>query len=180
MELEIVENANPIATKSENNNTSEKNNEAKEDLFMNLLMGKDVIGKVETSRGEFKVKFPKAKDKMNISKLMSIHRGGLPVSSFDVASEDRNLMCSTLDIVVVSGPTWLDEVKAKNKNFSFEEVPDDEFLLELFQKAHVFFEKVQSKFSKKEKSKVRELPSTESVDENVDDGLFAGVSGGTD
>ncbi len=181
MDINVVEKTEALVDGQETS-TEEKtlNKSEKEDLFIKLLTGQEATGKVETSRGTFTVKFPKAKDKIAISRLMSMHRGGLPVSSFDFEAEERNLICSTLNVLVVDSPDWLKEVKKKNKSFSFEEVPDEKFLVELYQKACEFRDEVQQSFEAKEKSTDRGLPASQSVGSNVEHGAFDGTSGSTD
>lgn len=156
----------------ETQNLSEKE---KEDIFTQLLLGQDATGEVETSRGRFTVKFPKEKDRLAIGRLMCINRGGLPISSFDIETENRNLICSTLNILVVKAPKWFEDAKKKIKNFSFEEVPDEEFLLELYQKACSFRDEVQESFRKERKSGLDGVPTKKDVVNNVAGGIFNGV-----
>ncbi|MGP1414476.1 MAG: hypothetical protein ACTTJ6_00895 [Treponema sp.] len=143
----------------------------KEDIFTQLLLGQDATGEVETSRGTFTVKFPKEKDRLAIGRLMCINRGGLPVNSFDIETENRNLICSTLNILVVKTPDWFEDAKKKVKNFSFEEVPDEEFLLELYQKACSFRDKVQESFREKGKANVNGISTAENMVNDVADNV---------
>ncbi len=152
----------------------------RDDLFTKLLTGQDATGEVETSRGTFTVKFPKEKDLLHIGRLMSINRGGLPVASFDMATENRNLICSTLNVVVTGCPEWFEKAKQEHPNFSFEEVPDDEFLLELYQKAQNFREQVQQSLTPKKGARPVNMASAESVDDPVGTGIFTGAKGSTD
>lgn len=175
MNINVVDNAVPaIAVSEEKLSQNER-----EDLFMQLLLGQEATGEVETSRGKFTVKFPKEKDLLKIGRLMSLNRGGLPVASFDTASENRNLICSTLNVVVTAGPEWLDTCKKKNPNFNFEEVPDDEFLVELYQKAGEFRSEVQKRIRETGGGKPHKISAGESMDASVGTGLFDGVTGST-
>ena len=167
MAVKIVEKTKSIISKKESGSET-LSNEEKDDVFTQLLMGQDAISEVETSRGKFTVKFPKEKDMLAIGRLMCINRGGLPAASFDTETENRNLICSTLDIVVTGAPQWFEEAKKKIKNFSFEEVPDEEFLLELYQKACSFRSEVQKSLSEKKESESTGIPTNESMVNNVD------------
>ncbi|MGP1440213.1 MAG: hypothetical protein ACTTJ3_05680 [Treponema sp.] len=153
---------------TDNQNLSEKE---REDIFTQLLLGQDATGEVETSRGTFTVKFPKEKDRLAIGRLMCVNRGGLPVNSFDIETENRNLICSTLNILVVKIPNWFEDAKKKVKNFSFEEVPDEEFLLELYQKACSFRDKVQESFREKGKANVNGISTAENMVNDVADNV---------
>ena len=155
----------------DNQNLSEKE---REDIFTQLLLGQDATGEVETSRGTFTVKFPKEKDRLAIGRLMCVNRGGLPVNSFDIETENRNLICSTLNILVVKTPDWFEDAKKKVKNFSFEEVPDEEFLLELYQKACSFRDKVQESFRERRKTNIDGVSTKENMVNNVANNDFNG------
>ena len=65
MEYKIVDGEN-VEKKVEKLTSDER-----EDLFTCLVMGKDVTSTVETSRGEFVVKFPKQKDVVSIGRVMA-------------------------------------------------------------------------------------------------------------
>ena len=169
--VKLVDKVDPMIESKDETLTMEE----KEDVFTQLLLGKDATGEVETSRGTFTVKFPKEKDRLAIGRLMCVNRGGLPVNSFDIETENRNVICSTLNILVVKTPDWFEDAKKKVKNFSFEEVPDEEFLLELYQKACSFREKVQESFREKGKSNVNGIFTAENMVNDVADGVFGGT-----
>ena len=170
--IKIVDEGKSLVTKdkAELKDNSLTENE-REDIFIKLLMGKDATGEVETSRGVFTVKFPKEKDRIAIGRLMSINRAGLPTNSFDVETENRNLICSTLNILVVGAPKWFETARNKVKNFGFEEVPDEEFLLELYQKACSFRDKVQESFREKGKANVNGISTAENMVNDVADNV---------
>ena len=152
----------------------------KEDLFISLLMGKDATGTVETKYGSFTVKYPKEKDKIAIGRLMSINRGGLPAASFDIETENRNLICSTLNVVVTHVPPAWEKIKKEKPNWSFEEVPDDAFLMELYRKAGEFRDEVQRRISAKKEPKTCAIPPAESVSPSVETGTFDGLGGSSE
>ena len=50
-------------------NEKELSDDQKKDLFGNIIRGKDVTEKIETSRGVFEVKFPRMRDLEIIERL---------------------------------------------------------------------------------------------------------------
>ena len=93
--------------------------EKQEDIFYSLLNGKTVKETIETSRGKFVVKYPKQKDLMYIDRRIAAMRGGLPASSFDDMANFAMQKVAYLDVVVESGEPWFNNVKEKNKSFSW-------------------------------------------------------------
>ena len=154
--------------------------EKRDDLFTSLIMGKDVIETVDTSRGKFEIKYPKTADLVTIGKIAAIRRGHKPIEGFDAETEMVNIMASTLDVVVVSGPDWFENAKNTNKNFSFLEVPSRVFLAELYGKAYSFREKVELRFNPSEGSTDEPVPSEKSNDAPVDSDTFGGLSSESD
>lgn len=152
----------------------------KEDLFISLLMGKDATGTVETKYGSFTVKYPKEKDKIAIGRLMSINRGGLPAASFDIETENRNLICSTLNVVVTQVPPKWEKIKKEKPNWSFEEAPDDAFLMELYRKAGAFRDEVQRNISEGKGATARSVSTGESIPTAVETGAFDGLDGSSE
>lgn len=173
MSVKIVKGTKSLISKKETS-TEVLSTEERDDVFTQLLMGNDATSEVETSRGTFTIKFPKQKDSLAIGRLMCINRGGLPASSFDVETENRNLICSTLNILVIGAPSWFENAKTKVKSFSFEEVPDEEFLLELYQKACSFRDEVQASFKEKKGAESTGIPAGEGVVNNVDANILNG------
>jgi len=150
--------------------------EQKDDFFTKLVMGKDVTETVETSRGKFKVKYPRAADILRIGKIAAHRRNYKPIEGFDAETEMINMMASTLDVVVVSGPKWFEEAKKINQNFSFLEVPSREFLAELYGKAYSFRDKVEQRLDKAEEPADQRVSSEKGDDGDVDGGAFGGLS----
>jgi hypothetical protein len=150
--------------------------EQRDDIFTKLIKGQDVIETVETSRGEFVIKYPKAADLLTIGKIAAIRRDYKPIEGFDPESEMINMMASTLDVVVVSGPKWFDEVRKTKKSFSFLEVPSRVFLAELYGKAYSFREKVEQRLNQTEGSGDQRIPSETGDDDPVDGGAFGDLS----
>lgn len=150
--------------------------EQRDDLFTKLIKGQDVTETVETSRGEFVVKYPKAADLLTIGKIAAIRRNYKPIEGFDAESEMINMMASTLDVVAVSGPKWFEEARKAKESFSFLEVPSRVFLAELYGKAYSFREKVEQRLNQAEESADQRIPAKEGDDGPVDGGAFGGLS----
>jgi hypothetical protein len=150
--------------------------EKKDDLFTDMIMGKDATDEVDTSRGKFKIKYPKAADIVRIGNLKAFRRDYKPVESFDPETEMINAIASTLDVVVVSGPQWYEEAKKINQKFSFLEVPSREFLAELYNKAYSFRSEVEQRFIVGERPADKRVPPTKGNDDAMDGGAFGSLT----
>jgi len=150
--------------------------EQQDDFFTRMVMGKDVTEEIDTSRGRFKIKFPKVADHLMIGKAAAFRRNYRPVEAFDLEFESLVMMTSMLDVVVISGPKWFEDAKKTNKDFSFEEVSSREFIAELYGKARSFRLKVESIINKTEGSDDKPVLAEESDDDSVDSGAFGGLS----
>jgi hypothetical protein len=150
--------------------------EQKDDLFTSLTNGKDVTEEIETSRGKFTVKFPKVSDFLLIGKVAASRRENKPPSAFDMETEMINMMASTLDVVVVSGPKWFEDAKTRNKNFSFLDVPGRAFLTEFYGKAYMFREKVEQRLNPAKESGDKPTPAKTGDNAAVDGGAFGNPS----
>jgi len=151
--------------------------EQKDDLFTKLILGKDVTETVETSKGKFVIKYPKTADLLAIGKIAAYRRNYRPPECFDAETEMINIMTSTLDLVVVSGPKWFEDAKTVNKNFSFLEVPSRAFLSELYGKAYSFREEVELRLDPPQRSDNKPISAENGNDDAVDGGAFEGLSG---
>jgi hypothetical protein len=150
--------------------------EQRDDLFTQMIMGKDVTEEVETSKGRFVIKYPKNADHLTIGKISAARRNYKPIESFNVETEMINIMASTLDVMVVSGPKWFMDAKKLNSNFSFLEVPSRAFLSELYVKAHSFRDEVEQRLDKGEEPSSKRVPSAKSADDPVDGGAFGNLT----
>ena len=147
-----------------------------EDIFFSLLNGKTVKETIETSRGKFVVKFPKQKDLMYIDRRIAAMRGGLPAHSFDDMANFAMQKVAYLDVVIESGEPWFNKIKEKNNSFSWGDMPDTDFIDEVYVKAWSFRLKVQGNFKGDEGKADRRTPVKEDIQETVGDGLFSGVA----
>ena len=146
------------------------------DIFFALISGKTVTEELETSRGAFVVKFPKQKDLLYIDRRVAAMRAGIPASAFDASANFAMQKTAFLDAVVESGPAWFNRLKRKSPSFTWEEVPDTDFIDEVYVKAWEFREKIQAMFRQdKEEGDTRASDGAE-LSPAVDDGLFSGVA----
>lgn len=146
-----------------------------EDIFYSLLNGKTVKETIETSRGKFVVKFPKQKDLLAVDRRVAYMRGGIPAMNFDEAANFALQKIAYLDVVVESGEAWFNNLK-KNKNFTWGDMPDVNFIDEVYVKAWSFRNQVQTLFTENEANTNRAAAEQADVSETVGDGLFSDVA----
>ena len=146
-----------------------------EDIFYSLLNGKTVKETIETSRGKFVVKFPKQKDLLAVDRRVAYMRGGIPALNFDEAANFALQKIAYLDVVIESGEAWFNNLK-KNKNFTWGDMPDVNFIDEVYVKAWSFRNKVQALFTENEANTNRTAAEQADVSETVGDGLFSDVA----
>lgn len=146
-----------------------------EDIFYSLLNGKTVKETIETSRGKFVVKFPKQKDLLAVDRRVAYMRGGIPAMNFDEAANFALQQVAYLDVVVESGEAWFNNLK-KNKNFTWGDMPDVNFIDEVYVKAWSFRNQVQTLFTENEANTNRAAAEQADVSETVGDGLFSDVA----
>lgn len=151
--------------------------EEQDDLFMQLVRGKDVTEKVETSRGEFIVKYPKQKDMISIGRLTAYKHRNLNVNCFDEDTEAMIKITSYLEVCVVDGPAWYKNARNEKSDWSWEDIPDSEFITDLFVKAQTFRQKVASTFTKNAESKTDRVSTDTSDTDTLDNGLFSDIAG---
>jgi hypothetical protein len=148
------------------------------DVMAVLLSGKAIQKPVQTSRGRFTILYPTGRDRSRIDRCKAIRRGGIPADAFDEYAEYNNNVWSTLDIVVVDGPDWYKQAKEKNPRWTWEEAPDEELIVELFDKARAFRAEVAERIRGSRMGKAAgesELPAAQAP---VDDGAFSDIAYG--
>ena len=148
----------------------------RDNLFTRLVMGMDVTEEINTSQGVFVVKYPRVGDNLSIGRIAAVRRNFKPADGFDTETEMINVMASTLDVIVVSGPKWFTDAKKNNPNFTFLEVPSRVFLAELYGKAYSFREEVEQRFNEAEKPADQRVPPKEGNDDPVDSGAFGEIT----
>lgn len=150
--------------------------EKQNDIFYTLLSGKTVTEKIKTSRGEFIVKFPKQKDIIAIDRRIAYMRGGIAAESFDVIANFNLQKVATLDVCIESGPKWFDNLKSNNDSFSWGDMPDVNFVDEVYAKAYEFRLNVQKKLRANEKKTADRLSDGKNVPADVGNDLFSGIA----
>ena len=148
----------------------------KENLFDSIVRGKDVIEKIETSRGTFEIKFPRAKDLETIGRLTAYRLNGISEKCFDDATYSLIQQIATLDVVVRSGPAWYENAKKENSNFSWGDVPSQKFIGEVYAKAFEFRFKVQTMLDEDTERRDTELVAAKGNENNSGPGVFSGIS----
>ena len=165
MELEKIENKNP-----------ELNETKRIDMFNSIVLGKDVTETIKTSRGDFKIKFPRARDIQQIGRLQALRLNGISIECFD-----KNVLAliqeiATLDVVVLEGPTWYENAKKENMNFSWLDIPSQAFIQEVYAKAYEFRLKVQKLIESDGREGNTEMDSVSNAENNDSSGLFDGIN----
>lgn len=112
-------------------------------LFNSIVLGKDVTEVIKTSRGDFKVKYPRMKDLEAIGRKAAIKTNGIPVTSFDSATYNLIQQIAALDVLVLEGPAWFQNAKRTKANFGFGDIPDQDFIQEVYTSVYTFRYKVQ-------------------------------------
>lgn len=168
-----------IVDRKEENNIPELSNSQTIDLFKSIVMGKDILETVKTSRGDFKIKFPRAKDLEEIGRRVAVKLNGIPIRCFDANTYSLITEIAHLDVMVVDGPDWYKLAKRDNEKFSWNDIPDDEFISEVYALAYNFRRKIQEQIKSNKKSGNTELDAVPSGNDNNQPGLFDGMSGDT-
>jgi len=151
--------------------------EKKDTLFFTMLKGQTVKDTVKTSRGEFVVKFPKQGDLITIARLAAFMRAGISASNFDASGDYEIQKVATLDVTVDSGPAWFNKLK-KDANFSWRNIPDANFVDEVYAMVLSFRAAIQERLKGNEEYGVTETPEEVSggVPPNVGGSLFSGIT----
>jgi hypothetical protein len=160
--------------------TEPMSEQKKNDYFFTMLSGRTVKETISTARGDFVIKFPKQNDLITIARLSAFMRAGMPAGSFDASGEYEILKCATLDTIVDSGPAWFNKIK-KDPDFSWRNMPDANFVDEVYAKALSFRQRVQAKLRGDKDASGAETPEKVSgnVPPDVGNGVFQGVAGST-
>lgn len=161
-----IENAEDGLTKDEIN-----------DLFKSIVMGKDATEWIDTSKGKFKIKFPRAKDLEAIGRTTAIRLNGIPAVCFDADIYNFMQQIATLDVIVIDGPDWYRLAKKNNMNFSWRDFPSDKFIQEVYAKAYQFRMEVQKKIDGDPTETDKGLDNLPVGDNDSESGVFDGLSG---
>lgn len=147
----------------------------KESLFNNIIRGKDVTEKIETSRGIFEVKFPRMSDLEAIGRILAHKMHGYSVESMDRGIYMLMSQIATLDVLVVSGPGWYENAK-KEGFFTWGNIPTESFVQEVYAKAYEFRVKVQDILEGNSNEGNKGVATSNDNDVSNKPGLFDGLS----
>lgn len=157
------------------NKTSGLDESQRVGMFNSIVMGKDVTEIIKTSRGEFKVKYPRARDIQAIGRLQAYRLNGVPADSFDKNVLAFIQQVATLDILVLEGPDWYENAKKENIDFSWLDIPSQSFIMEVYSALYTFRLKVQKLIESDGKEGNKGLDSVPDVENNGGPGLFDNV-----
>lgn len=151
----------------------------KENLFTSIVLGKDIIEEIETSRGKFKVKYPRMSDIETIGRKVAYRLNGLSAVSFEPNTFNLIQKIAMLDTLIVSGEAWYENAK-KEANFTWEDIPIQSYIEEVFSKVAEFRFKVQELIENDVRKTDRNVATSKNNDVSNDSGLFEGLSGTTE
>lgn len=147
------------------------------DLFHAIVMGKEITEVITTSRGDFKIKYPRARDIEEIGRKTAWRLNGIPVRCFDANTYNLINYIATLDVIVMEGPDWYKLAQKKNNNFSWADMPDQDFIMEVYAKAYSFRTEVQDKIKGNKDKTDSRLDALSDSNDASEPGLFEGMSG---
>lgn len=148
----------------------------KTSMFNQLVMGKDVTETIQTSRGDFKIKYPRMADLQAIGRLKAYRQSNIPAECFDEVSLSIMLQIATLDVLVISGPAWYENAKRENANFTWGLIPLQSFVQEVYAKAYEFRLKVQQHLENNGEGIYSDLASVGNVSDDGGPGLFDNIN----
>ena len=168
-DFEIVE--RPAEVKSETEKPMEER-----DILEVLLSGKTIQKVLKTSRGDFTALYPLGRERLKMDRIRAIRRRGIPADAFDEFANYNNNVWSTLDVVIVDGPLWYKKAKKDNPSWSWEDGPDEEFLVELFDLVRSFRSDITEKIRRSNLGKTAGTGIPAAAKPAVDDGAFSGLT----
>jgi hypothetical protein len=148
------------------------------DILESLLSGKAIQKTLKTSRGEFTARYPGGNDRLKIDQLRAVRRRGIPAEAFDDAANLNNNIWSTLDVVIVDGPDWYKKAKKSPNGWSWEDGPDEELAVELYNLVRSFRLDVAEKINRSKLGRPVEKIDIPADTADVGDGAFSGLANG--
>ncbi len=145
-------------------------------MFTSIVMGKDVTENIKTSRGIFKVKYPRARDIQAIGRLQAYRLNGVSAECFDKNVLALIQQIATLDVLVLEGPAWYENAKKENVNFSWLDIPSQAFIMEVYGALYTFRLKVQKLIESDGKERDSGLDAVSNSQSDGSPGLFDGIS----
>jgi hypothetical protein len=147
-----------------------------QDILDALLSDKAIQKDVKTSRGYFTIRYPSGKDRMKIDQFRALRRHGIPAECFDDVANANNNIWSTLDVTVVDGPDWYKKIRKNNPMWSWEEGPDEELIIELYDLVSTFRSDIAEKIRNSKLGRTVEESPVGDAATPVDDGAFQGLA----
>lgn len=127
--------------------------EKQADLFNAIVRGEDCTEVIKTTRGDFKIKYPRVADIEAIGRLAAARQNELPATSFDNGILSLIQKVALLDILTVEGPGWYENAKAELTSGSvWQNIPLQSFIDEVYSKTLEFRNKVQTMLEKGRKA----------------------------
>jgi hypothetical protein len=148
------------------------------DILESLLSGKAIQKTLKTSRGDFIARFPNGGDRLKIDQMRALRRRGIPAESFDDVANSNNNIWSTLDVVIIDGPDWYKKAQKKPGGWSWEDGPDEELTVELFNLVRSFRLDVAEKIKQSKLGKPVETIEYSPDAAPMGDGAFSGLANG--
>ncbi|MBO7692541.1 MAG: hypothetical protein J6W16_07255 [Methanobrevibacter sp.] len=145
-------------------------------MFNSIVMGKDVTETIKTSRGDFKIKYPRSRDIQQIGRLQALRLNGIPIECFDKNIIALMQEIATLDVIVLEGPAWYENAKKENVNFSWGDIPLQSYIQEVYAAAYTFRLKVQKLLETNGEEGDKGMDSVSDTENNGSSGLFDGIS----
>jgi hypothetical protein len=146
------------------------------DILQSLLSGKAVQKTLKTSRGEFIAIYPLGRERLKMDRIRALRRHGIPADAFDEFANYNNNVWSTLDVVIVDGPDWYKRVKKNNPSWSWEEGPDEELTVELFELVRSFRDEVTEAIRQSDIGKDVGTGKPSTDESTMGDGAFSGLA----
>lgn len=144
-------------------------------LFNSIVLGKDATEIIETSRGKFKIKFPRMTDLETIGCKVANKLRGTSVMSFDLRTYNLIQEIATLDTLIISGPAWYENAK-KESNFTWGDCPLQSFVQEVTAKIDEFRLKVQEQLELPNDESSKSKTTTADNNDDTSGDLFEGMS----
>ena len=83
---------------------------------------------------------------------------------------------ATLDVIVLEGPSWYENAKKENVNFSWGDIPLQSYIQEVYAAAYTFRLKVQKLLETNGEEGDKGMDSVSDTENNGSPGLFDGIS----
>jgi len=147
-----------------------------QDILSALVSDKVIQKSTKTGRGYFTIRYPSGKDRLKIDQYRALRRRGVPAECFDDVANTNNNIWSTLDVAVVDGPDWYKNIRKNNPAWSWEEGPDEELIMELYDAVSTFRADIASKIHNSKFGKATESSAVPGTSEAMGNGAFSGLT----